>query len=55
MKSYFVFLRYLIYLNLLHCVLIGGFIVGPSIFYRSDKYGKSAVTTDGSKLTTTRR
>ncbi|XP_031609232.1 transmembrane channel-like protein 7 [Oreochromis aureus] len=37
-KSYFVFLRYLIYLNLLHCVLIGGFIVGPSIFYRSDKY-----------------
>uniref|UniRef100_A0A3Q4N9V9 Transmembrane channel-like protein n=1 Tax=Neolamprologus brichardi TaxID=32507 RepID=A0A3Q4N9V9_NEOBR len=41
-KSYFVFLRYLIYLNLLHCVLIGGFIVGPSIFYRTDEYGKSA-------------
>lgn len=32
-KSYFVFLRYLIYLNLLHSVLIGGFILGPTAFY----------------------
>ncbi|XP_035993160.1 transmembrane channel-like protein 7 [Fundulus heteroclitus] len=32
-KSYFVFLRYLIYLNLLHCALIGGFILGPTAFY----------------------
>ncbi|XP_015239792.1 PREDICTED: transmembrane channel-like protein 8 [Cyprinodon variegatus] len=32
-KSYFVFLRYLICLNLLHCALIGGFILGPTAFY----------------------
>ncbi|KAM3623172.1 uncharacterized protein V6R79_007941 [Siganus canaliculatus] len=32
-KAYFVFLRYLICLNLLHCALICGFIVGPTIFY----------------------
>ncbi|KAF3687321.1 Transmembrane channel-like protein 7 [Channa argus] len=32
-KAYFVFLRYLIYLNLLHCALIGGFILGPTQFY----------------------
>ncbi|XP_035516138.1 transmembrane channel-like protein 7 [Morone saxatilis] len=32
-KAYFVFLRYLIYLNLLHCALIGGFILGPTAFY----------------------
>ncbi|XP_035039734.2 transmembrane channel-like protein 7 isoform X2 [Hippoglossus stenolepis] len=32
-KAYFVFLRYLIYLNILHCALIGGFILGPSTFY----------------------
>ncbi|KAM4584062.1 transmembrane channel-like protein 7 isoform 2-T2 [Odontesthes bonariensis] len=32
-KAYFVFLRYLIYLNLLHCVFIGGFILGPTGFY----------------------
>ncbi|GAA6220228.1 transmembrane channel-like protein 7 [Lates japonicus] len=32
-KSYFVFLRYLIYLNLLHCALIWGFILGPTTFY----------------------
>lgn len=32
-KSYFVFLRYLVYLNLLHCALIGGFILGPTAFY----------------------
>ncbi|KAK2815789.1 hypothetical protein Q5P01_026256 [Channa striata] len=32
-KAYFVFLRYLIYLNLLHCALIGGFILGPTIFF----------------------
>ncbi|XP_060948132.1 transmembrane channel-like protein 7 [Limanda limanda] len=32
-KAYFVFLRYLIYLNVFHCALIGGFILGPSTFY----------------------
>uniref|UniRef100_UPI0037E80C96 transmembrane channel-like protein 7 isoform X2 n=1 Tax=Semicossyphus pulcher TaxID=241346 RepID=UPI0037E80C96 len=32
-KAYFVFLRYLIYLNLLHCALILGFILGPTAFY----------------------
>nr|XP_015825547.2 transmembrane channel-like protein 7 [Nothobranchius furzeri] len=32
-KSYFVFLRYLVYLNLLHCALIGGFILGPALGY----------------------
>lgn len=33
MKAYFVFLRYLVYLNLLHCLLIGGFILGPTAIY----------------------
>lgn len=33
MKAYFVFLRYLVYLNLLHCLLIGGFILGPTALY----------------------
>ncbi|XP_030602672.1 transmembrane channel-like protein 7 isoform X2 [Archocentrus centrarchus] len=37
-KSYFVFLRYLIYLNLLNCALIGGFILGPTIFYGRGKH-----------------
>ncbi|XP_074485031.1 transmembrane channel-like protein 7 isoform X1 [Sebastes fasciatus] len=32
-KAYFVFLRYLVYLNLLHCALIFGFILGPTIFF----------------------
>ncbi|KAM7009828.1 transmembrane channel-like protein 8 [Tautogolabrus adspersus] len=32
-KSYFVFLRYLIYLNILHCALISGFILGPTAFF----------------------
>ncbi|XP_071359837.1 transmembrane channel-like protein 7 isoform X2 [Trachinotus anak] len=32
-KAYFVFLRYLIYLNLIHCALIWGFILGPTTFY----------------------
>ncbi|KAL7405270.1 hypothetical protein ABVT39_026352 [Epinephelus coioides] len=32
-KSYFVFLRYLVYLNFLHCALISGFILGPTGFY----------------------
>ncbi|XP_034095091.1 transmembrane channel-like protein 7 isoform X2 [Gymnodraco acuticeps] len=36
-KAYFVFLRYLVHLNLLHCVLICGFILGPTIFYGSSK------------------
>lgn len=33
-KTYFVLLRYLVYLNLLFCVLIGGFILGPTAVYR---------------------
>ncbi|AWP06115.1 putative transmembrane channel-like protein 8 [Scophthalmus maximus] len=32
-KAYFVFLRYLIYLNLLHCALVWGYILGPTTFY----------------------
>ncbi|XP_068585178.1 transmembrane channel-like protein 7 [Cebidichthys violaceus] len=32
-KAYFVFLRYLVYLNLLHCALVWGFILGPTTFY----------------------
>ncbi|CAK6973423.1 transmembrane channel-like protein 7 [Scomber scombrus] len=32
-KAYFVFLRYLIFLNVLYCALILGFILGPTIFY----------------------
>lgn len=49
-KAYFIFLRYLIYLNLLHCALIGGFILGPTAFYgRSNSSGESA---DYSKSTT---
>ncbi|XP_037328859.2 transmembrane channel-like protein 7 isoform X1 [Pungitius pungitius] len=32
-KAYFVFLRYLVYLNILHCALVGGFILGPTAFY----------------------
>ncbi|KAM9362620.1 transmembrane channel-like protein 7 [Symphorus nematophorus] len=32
-KAYFVFLRYLVYLNLFHCALIWGFILGPTTFY----------------------
>ncbi|XP_073328630.1 transmembrane channel-like protein 7 [Pagrus major] len=32
-KAYFVFLRYLVYLNLLHCALTWGFILGPTTFY----------------------
>ncbi|XP_060906344.1 transmembrane channel-like protein 7 isoform X1 [Labrus mixtus] len=52
-KSYFVFLRYLIYLNLLHCALISGFILGPTAFYgRGNSSGKSAVITDFTKFTT---
>ncbi|XP_033831298.1 transmembrane channel-like protein 7 [Periophthalmus magnuspinnatus] len=44
-KAYFVFLRYLVYLNLLLCALVGGLILGPTAFYgkgmRSDflKFG----------------
>lgn len=53
-KSYFVFLRYLVYLNFLHCALISGFILGPTAFYgRSNSSGESAVMTDYSKLSTT--
>ncbi|KAM6939796.1 transmembrane channel-like protein 7 [Xenentodon cancila] len=36
-KAYFVFLRYLIYLNLLHCFFVSGFIVVPTVFYGSNK------------------
>ncbi|KAI9533886.1 hypothetical protein NQZ68_018254 [Dissostichus eleginoides] len=36
-KAYFVFLRYLVRLNLLHCALICGFILGPTIFYGRSK------------------
>ncbi|XP_023815637.2 transmembrane channel-like protein 7 [Oryzias latipes] len=36
-KSYFVFLRYLIWLNLLHCALVGGFIVGPTAFHSGNR------------------
>ncbi|XP_056227612.1 transmembrane channel-like protein 7 [Seriola aureovittata] len=32
-KAYFVFLRYLIYLNLINCAFIWGFILGPTTFY----------------------
>uniref|UniRef100_A0A3Q3W1X3 Transmembrane channel-like protein n=1 Tax=Mola mola TaxID=94237 RepID=A0A3Q3W1X3_MOLML len=32
-KSYFVFVRYLVYLNLLHCFLIWSLILGPTAFY----------------------
>ncbi|XP_029359535.1 transmembrane channel-like protein 7 [Echeneis naucrates] len=32
-KAYFVFLRYLIYLNLFTCMVIWGFILGPTTFY----------------------
>ncbi|KAF1394843.1 hypothetical protein PFLUV_G00005340 [Perca fluviatilis] len=32
-KAYFVFLRYLVYMNILHCALICGFILGPTTFY----------------------
>lgn len=51
-KAYFVFLRYLAYLNLLHCVLIGGFILGPTAFYGRNNYTREfAVITD--KMNTT--
>ncbi|XP_061578515.1 transmembrane channel-like protein 7 [Cololabis saira] len=36
-KAYFVFLRYLIYLNLLHCILVCGFIVVPTVVYGTNK------------------
>uniref|UniRef100_A0A672F9G5 Transmembrane channel-like protein n=1 Tax=Salarias fasciatus TaxID=181472 RepID=A0A672F9G5_SALFA len=32
-KAYFVFLRYLVFLNLLHCALTAGFILGPTLVY----------------------
>ncbi|CAN9509917.1 unnamed protein product [Ophioblennius macclurei] len=32
-KAYFVFLRYLVFLNLLHCALTWGFILGPTLVY----------------------
>lgn len=53
-KSYFVFLRYLIWLNLLHCALVGGFIVGPTAFHSGNrKMGESAAATNGSRANTT--
>lgn len=35
-KAYFVFLRYLVYLNLLLCALVGGLILVPTAFYGRD-------------------
>lgn len=53
MKAYFVFFRYLIYLNLLHCALISGFILGPTAFFgRGLSSGESAEMKYYSKLTT---
>lgn len=50
MKAYFVFLRYLVYLNLLHCLLIGGFILGPTALYgRSIDIGEFAVNMNKNK------
>lgn len=40
MKAYFVFLRYLVYLNLLHFALICAFILGPTIAY-GNNFGES--------------
>uniref|UniRef100_A0A3Q3DHC2 Transmembrane channel-like protein n=1 Tax=Hippocampus comes TaxID=109280 RepID=A0A3Q3DHC2_HIPCM len=40
-NAYFVFLRYLVYLNLIHCALIWAFILGPTTFYgRGNKTGE---------------
>lgn len=51
MKAYFVFLRYLVYMNLLHCIVIWGFILWLVVFYgRSPDSGGSAVMMD--KFTT---
>lgn len=44
-KAYFVFLRYLIYLNLLHCALICGFILVPTMIY-GNNYGEPFRTAD---------
>lgn len=46
MKSYFVFLRYLVFLNLLHSALIWGFILGPTIVY-GNQAGESVGTGGG--------
>ncbi|XP_053713647.1 transmembrane channel-like protein 7 isoform X1 [Synchiropus splendidus] len=32
-KAYFVFLRYLVYLNMLNCALVWTFILGPTVYY----------------------
>ncbi|XP_026214982.1 transmembrane channel-like protein 7 [Anabas testudineus] len=34
LKAYFVFFRYLVYLNLLHCIFICGLILGPTVFLK---------------------
>uniref|UniRef100_A0A3Q3B8G9 Transmembrane channel-like protein n=1 Tax=Kryptolebias marmoratus TaxID=37003 RepID=A0A3Q3B8G9_KRYMA len=44
-KAYFIFLRYLIYLNLLHCLLIGGFIIGPTLYYSNRTENDSVLDT----------
>ncbi|TKS69094.1 Transmembrane channel-like protein 7 [Collichthys lucidus] len=50
-KAYFVFLRYLVYLNLLNCTLTSGFILGPTAFYgRSISSGESAIMRDSKHL-----
>ncbi|KAM9792631.1 transmembrane channel-like protein 7 [Neosynchiropus ocellatus] len=33
LKAYFVFLRYLVYLNMFNCVLVWAFILGPTLYY----------------------
>lgn len=52
-KAYFVFLRYLVYLNLLHCVLIGGFILGPTAFYGRNNFDLSEYAVIMDKINTT--
>lgn len=41
-KAYFVFLRYLVFLNLLHCALICGFILGPTFYGRGSNSNSSS-------------
>ncbi|KAI1886465.1 hypothetical protein AGOR_G00196030 [Albula goreensis] len=47
-KSYFTFLRYLIYLNLLHCLFIGGLALAPALLFR-DKNKPSGLTANESR------
>ncbi|KAJ8377112.1 hypothetical protein SKAU_G00076920 [Synaphobranchus kaupii] len=36
-KAYFTFLRYLLYLNLIHCLFISGLALTPALLYRKNK------------------